>query len=37
MNKFQEAIKNQDYYENFITRSIKSSNAIEGKTLTRKI
>lgn len=34
MNKFQEAIKNQDYYENFITRSIKSSNAIEGNTLS---
>ena len=34
MNKFLEAIKNQDYYENFITRSIKSSNAIEGNTLS---
>ena len=34
MNKFLEAIKNQDYYENFITRSVKSSNAIEGNTLS---
>ena len=34
MNKFLEAIKNKDYYENFITRSIKSSNAIEGNTLS---
>lgn len=34
MSKFQEAVKNQDYYENFITRSIKSSNAIEGNTLS---
>ena len=34
MNIFLEAIKNQDYYENFITRSVKSSNAIEGNTLS---
>lgn len=34
MNKFIKAIKNQNYYENFITRSIKSSNAIEGNTLS---
>ena len=34
MNKFLEAIKNQDYYENFITRSVNSSNAIEGNTLS---
>lgn len=34
MNLFQKAIKNQNYYENFITRSIKSSNAIEGSTLS---
>ena len=34
MNKFKEAIKKQAYYENFITRSIKSSNAIEGNTLS---
>lgn len=34
MNQFQKAIKNRDYYENFITRSIKSSNAIEGSTLS---
>jgi len=34
MNKFLEAIKNKDYYENFITRSVKSSNAIEGNTLS---
>lgn len=34
MNKFQKAIKNQNYYENFITRSIKCSNAIEGNTLS---
>ncbi len=33
-SKFLEAIKNQDYYENFITRSIKCSNAIEGNTLS---
>ena len=34
MGAFQKAIKNQAYYENFITRSIKSSNAIEGNTLS---
>ena len=34
MNRFLEAIKNQDYYENFITRSVKNSNAIEGNTLS---
>ena len=34
MNKFKETIKKQAYYENFITRSIKSSNAIEGNTLS---
>lgn len=34
MNKFLEAIKNQNYYENFITRSVKNSNAIEGNTLS---
>lgn len=33
-SKFLKAIKNQDYYENFITRSIKCSNAIEGNTLS---
>lgn len=33
-NKFLKALKNQNYYENFITRSIKSSNAIEGNTLS---
>lgn len=31
---FWEAIKNQDYYENFITRSTYHSNSIEGNTLT---
>lgn len=31
---FFEAISNQEYYENFITRSIYHSNAIEGNTLT---
>ena len=34
MKKFEKALKNQNYYENFITRSIKSSNAIEGNTLS---
>ena len=34
MSKFLEAIKNKDYYENFITRSVKNSNAIEGNTLS---
>ena len=34
MNVFLNAITNQDYYENFITRSIKCSNAIEGNTLS---
>ena len=34
MNKFLEAIQNQNYFENFITRSVKSSNAIEGNTLS---
>ena len=34
MNIFIEAIKKQEYFENFITRSIKSSNAIEGNTLS---
>ena len=34
MNKFFDAIKNKEYYENFITRSVKSSNAIEGSTLS---
>ena len=34
MNKFIEALKNQNYFENFITRSVKSSNAIEGNTLS---
>lgn len=34
MNKFLIALKNQDYFENFITRSVKSSNAIEGNTLS---
>ena len=33
-SKFIKAIKNKNYYENFITRSIKSSNAIEGNTLS---
>lgn len=32
--EFLEALKNQDYFENFITRSVKSSNAIEGSTLS---
>ena len=31
---FLKAIEKQHYYENFITRSIKSSNAIEGNTLS---
>lgn len=31
---FWEAIKNQDYYENFITRNTYHSNSIEGNTLT---
>lgn len=31
---FWEAIKNQDYYENFITRSTYHTNSIEGNTLT---
>lgn len=31
---FWEAIKNQSYYENFITRSTYHSNCIEGNTLT---
>ena len=34
VNKFLKAIEDRDYYENFITRSIKSSNAIEGNTLS---
>ena len=29
INKFLEAIKNQDYYENYLTRNVKNSNAIE--------
>ena len=33
-NKFLEAIKKREYFENFITRSIKCSNAIEGNTLS---
>ena len=31
---FWEAIKNQSYYENFITRSTYHTNSIEGNTLT---
>lgn len=31
---FWEAIKNQSYYENFITRSTYHTNSIEGSTLT---
>lgn len=35
MSSFKEAIKtSQDYYENFITRSVHSSNRIEGSTLS---
>lgn len=34
MNKFMSALKKQEYFENFITRSIKNSNAIEGNTLS---
>lgn len=34
MNKFLVAIKNQNYFKNFMTRSVKSSNAIEGNTLS---
>ncbi len=35
MKSFQEAIENsQEYYENFITRSVHSSNKIEGNTLS---
>lgn len=34
MNIFINAIKKQEYFENFITRSIKNSNAIEGNTLS---
>lgn len=35
MNPFKKAIKeSQDYYENFITRSVHSSNKIEGNTLS---
>ncbi len=34
MNKFLKALKKQEYFENFITRSIKNSNAIEGNTLS---
>jgi len=33
-NKFLETLKNKEYFENFITRSIRSSNAIEGTTLS---
>lgn len=34
MNKFLEVIKNQNYFKNFMTRSVKCSNAIEGNTLS---
>ncbi|MGM9879631.1 MAG: Fic family protein [Bacilli bacterium] len=34
MNQFLKALKKQEYFENFITRSIKNSNAIEGNTLS---
>lgn len=35
MNSFKKAIKNsQEYYENFITRSVHNSNKIEGNTLS---
>ena len=34
MNRFLKALEKQEYFENFITRSIKSSNAIEGNTLS---
>ena len=34
MEKFEKIINNQAYFENFITRSIKSSNAIEGNALS---
>lgn len=34
MYKFLITLKNQDYFENFMTRSVKSSNAIEGNTLS---
>ena len=35
MNPFKKVIKeSQDYYENFITRSVHSSNKIEGNTLS---
>ncbi len=34
MNRFKEKLNNNFYYENFLTRSIKSSNAIEGNTLS---
>ncbi|MBQ9318522.1 MAG: hypothetical protein IJR82_02700 [Bacilli bacterium] len=34
MNKFLITLKNQDYFENFMTRSVQSSNAIEVNTLS---
>lgn len=34
MNQFLKALKKQEYFENFITRIIKNSNAIEGNTLS---
>ena len=34
MNKFLEVIKNQNYFKDFMTRSVKCSNAIEGNTLS---
>ena len=34
LNNFLNALKNQEYFENFITRSVKCSNAIEGSTLS---
>ena len=33
-NKFLETIKKREYFEKFITHSIKRSNAIEGNTLS---
>ena len=34
MSKFLEAIKNKDYYENYLTRFITNYNAIEGNNLS---
>ena len=34
MNQFLKALKKQEYFENFMIRSIKNSNAIEGNTLS---